>query len=197
MRSRKTTRRQRLIWFSLFIAAALGLGVVLNFARLYLVEPKPTSPYMKVRSNIPVQEASRRQVHLYFAASAGSHLQAEERKLEVSDTLSTMESIISALLEGPRDSRLTSTIPTGTQLLHLFINSDGTAYLDFTAELSRLHPGGIRAELLTLYGIVNSLVLNLDEVERVQLLLEGKPTSTLNGHLDIDHPIAADLLIIR
>jgi hypothetical protein len=77
------------------------------------------------------------------------------------------------------------------------VTDDGTAYVDFSLELSGLHPGGIIAERLTLHSIVNSLVLNLDAVERVQLLLEGKPASTLSGHLDIGHAKTADLLIIR
>jgi hypothetical protein len=79
----------------------------------------------------------------------------------------------------------------------MFVTDDGTAYLDFSSELSRLHPGGVTAERLTLYAIVNSLVLNLEQVERVQLLFEGQPGSTLCGHLDIRRAKTANLLIVR
>ena len=113
------------------------------------------------------------------------------------DTISAMEAIIAALLEGPDDPKLVSTIPAGSRSLHIFVTDDGTAYLDFSSELSRLHPGGVTAERLTLCAIVNSLVLNLEQVERVQLLFEGKPVSTLSGHLDIRQAKTANLLIVR
>jgi len=113
------------------------------------------------------------------------------------DTISAMEAIITALMEGPDDPKLVSTIPPGSRLLHIFVTDDGTAYLDFSSELSSLHPGGVTAERLTLYAIVNSLVLNLEQVERVQLLFEGQPASTLCGHLDIRQAKTANLLIVR
>jgi len=50
---------------------------------------------------------------------------------------------------------------------------------------------------MTVYAIVNSLVLNLDAVERVLLLLEGEPEATLAGHIDIRHAKIANLLIVR
>jgi hypothetical protein len=36
---------------------------------------------------------------------------------------------------------------------------------------------------------VNTLVLNFDEIERVQLLIEGKEIKTLCGHLDLSRPL--------
>jgi spore germination protein GerM len=150
-----------------------------------------------VSDSISVQEAITRKVHLYFADRKGNYLQAEERKILAEDTISAIEAIIAALLEGPDDPKLVSTIPAGSHLLHIFVTDDGTAYLDFSSELSRLHPGGITAERLTLYTIVNSLVLNLEQVERVQLLFEGKPASTLSGHLDIRQAKTANLLLVR
>jgi len=144
-----------------------------------------------------VHEVIARRVHLYFADQKGSYLQAEERKVLAEDTISAIEAIINALVEGPDNPKLVSTIPVGSRLRHIFVTDDGTAYLDFNTELSRLHPGGVTAERLTLYAIVNSLVLNLEEVERVQLLFEGKPASTLNGHVDIRQAKTANLLIVR
>jgi len=113
------------------------------------------------------------------------------------DAISAIEAIMTALLEGPDDPKLVSTIPAGSRLLHVFVTDDGTAYLDFNLELPRLHPGGVTAERLTLYAIVNSIVLNLEDVERVQLLFEGKAVSTLAGHLDISQAKTANLLIVR
>lgn len=194
---RQVSKKNRRFWLLLSVAIGLGFGAVLLFGKLFFPTSEPVNPPSRVRDSIPVRGATTRKVHLYFANRKGPYLQAEQRKIQAQDTSSAIEAIISALLEGPDDSKLVSTIPAGSRLLHTFVTGDGTAYLDFSSELSRLHPGGVTAEGLTLYAIVNSLVLNLDEVERVQLLFEGKPASTLSGHLDIRQAKTANLLIVR
>jgi spore germination protein GerM len=191
------SKRKGRFWLLLVVAILLGFGASFFLGKLFLPRSESVSPSSRVSDSISVQEAITRKVHLYFADRKGNYLQAEERKILAEDTISAIEAIIAALLEGPDDPKLVSTIPAGSRLLHIFVTDDGTAYLDFSSELSRLHPGGITAERLTLYTIVNSLVLNLEQVERVQLLFEGKPASTLSGHLDIRQAKTANLLLVR
>ncbi len=191
------SKRKGRFWLLLVVAIVLGFGASFFLGKLFLPRSESVSPSSRVSDSISVQEAITRKVHLYFADRKGNYLQAEERKILAEDTISAIEAIIAALLEGPDDPKLVSTIPAGSHLLHIFVTDDGTAYLDFSSELSRLHPGGITAERLTLYTIVNSLVLNLEQVERVQLLFEGKPASTLSGHLDIRQAKTANLLLVR
>ena len=190
-------KRNRRLWLLLFAVMGFGLGLALTLAKIFSPGLKPPTGQSRVRNPLPVQAAAAQKVHLYFASRNGRYLQAEERRIEAKDTASAIEAIVEALLEGPQDSRLASTIPEGVQLLHLFVTADGTAYVDFTEKLSRSHPGGVSAERLTVYAIVNSLVLNLDAVERVLLLLEGEPQATLAGHIDTRHAKIANLLIVR
>ena len=194
---RKISTRRRRIWLLLLIAAGLGFGAALSLGKLFFPTPESTTPHTRTRNSISVGPITIKKVHLYFADRKTHHLQAEVRKIEAKDTGSAITAIIGALLEGPEDPMLVSTIPAGSQLLHTFMTNDGTAYVDFNPKLSELHPGGVSTEILTLYAIVNSLVLNLETVERVQLLVEGKPAPTLNGHLDVLHPKTANLLIVR
>jgi spore germination protein GerM len=194
---RLVSKRKGRFWLLLVVAIVLGFGASFFVGKLFLPRSESVSPSLRVSDSISVREAITRKVHLYFADRKGNYLQAEERKILAKDTISAIEAIIAALLEGPDDPKLVSTIPAGSRLLHIFVTDDGTAYLDFSSELSRLHPGGITAERLTLYTIVDSLVLNLEQVERVQLLFEGKPASTLSGHVDIRLAKTANLLIVR
>ena len=197
MSSRLLSKGKGRFWLLVLVAIGLAFGVVFSLGKLFFPRSESVTSTSKVRQSIAVQEATSRKVHLYFANRKGRYLQAEQRKIQAQGTASAIEAIISALLEGPDNSELVSTMPAGSRLLHVFVTDDGTAYLDFNSELSRLHPGGVTAERLTLYAIVNSLVLNLDQVERVQLLFEGKPASTLSGHLDIRQAKTANLLIVR
>ena len=197
MASWKKSKRNLRLWLPLCAAIGLGFVAALTLAKIFSQGSKIPAVRSTLRDPIPLQAATIRKVHLYFASRNGRYLQAEERRVEARDTTSAIEAIVEALLEGPEDSRLLSAIPAGTRLLHLFVTDDGTAYVNFNRELSDSHPGGVSAEQLTLYAIVNSIVLNLDSIERVQLLLEGKPAPTLNGHLDVRHAKTANLLIVR
>ena len=194
---RQVFQRKGRFWLLLVVVMGLGFAASFIIGKLYSPRSEPVGHPSKAGDSVPVREATARRVHLYFADRKGDYLQAEEKSVLAQNTPSAIEAIVNALLEGPDNPKLVSTIPAGSRLLHIFLTDDGTAYLDFNSELSRLHPGGVTAERLTLYAIVNSIVLNLEQVERVQLLIEGKPVSTLNGHVDIRQAKTANLLLVR
>ncbi len=52
------------------------------------------------------------------------------------------------------------------------------------------HTGGEREELLTIYSIVNSLC-KLDQIDRVQFLVEGKKLDTYKDNLQFKTPFTA------
>ena len=51
--------------------------------------------------------------------------------------------------------------------------------------------------MLTVYSIVNSLIINIPSIKQVKLLIDGSDIDTLAGHLDVQNPIPANMLIIR
>jgi spore germination protein GerM len=89
------------------------------------------------------------------------------------------------------------TIPAGTKLLALFVAPDGTTYLDLTATLKDGHPRGIQSEQMTIFSIVNSLILNIPEINAVKILIDGHESMTLAGHIDLRFPFKANMLLIR
>ena len=102
----------------------------------------------------------------------------------------------STRIAGPAQD-LMRTLPPGVTLRALFIDQDKTAYVDLNAAVKDNHPGGVRAELFTVYSIVNSLVLNIPEIDTVKFLIEGRDAMTLCGHVDLRFPFKADMLLIR
>ena len=92
---------------------------------------------------------------------------------------------------------LNPTIPKETTLKALYITGNGTAYVDFSGEIRTHHPGGVKNEMLTLYSIVNTLILNISDIRNVKILIDGHESDTLNGHIDIRFPINANMLLIR
>jgi len=135
--------------------------------------------------------------HLYFADKGNQFLISEGRNLERGDTIEGYgRSIIKALIDGPR-RELMRTLPKETKLRAFYMPSGKTAYVDFSIEIGTRHPGGIQMERITLYSIVNSLILNLPEVDSVRILVGGRTAETLAGHMDLQFPLKAEMLLIR
>ena len=122
--------------------------------------------------------------------------QEQRAVLHSDDAPNLADTIVNALIKGPQKG-LVKTIPVDTRLNALYITSDGTCYVDLSVAIRKNHPGGSKLELLTIYSLVNSLVLNVAEVERVQFLIDGNETLTLAGHIDLQLPIKANMLLIR
>ena len=135
--------------------------------------------------------------HLYFSDPDERFLKAEERALPMYETtLKNAEAVMEALIAGP-EGNLSRTIPEGTRLLSIYITPDRTAYVDFDEIIREKHPGGSASELLTIYSIVNTLTLNFSEIEKVKFLIKGRERKVLAGHVSIQQPLSANLLLVR
>jgi spore germination protein GerM len=104
--------------------------------------------------------------------------------------------IFEELVKGP-DGELAATLPPQSAMRAIFIADGSVCYLDLTEAIREAHPGGIQSELFSIYSIVNSLVLNIPQIDAVKFLIEGSEVQTLAGHIDLQLPVKANMLLIR
>ena len=136
-------------------------------------------------------------VHLYFADAKRPFLIAESRVMvNHGDPTAFCRQLVLELINGSARGNL-ATIPEGTQLRSFFLLDDGTAVVDFSAHLWKNHSGSCRLEQLTVFSVVNSLILNVSEIDRVKILIDGAEAQTLAGHLPLEFPLTADMLLTR
>jgi hypothetical protein len=179
--------------FFLAAAAVIAAGIAyLTYRRQPAIGSRPAEP---VRQATTADIAST--VHLYFGDKESDYLTAETRSVTHAPGPEALgRAIVEALLDGPRTDR-NGTIPKQAELKAFYITSDATAYVDLSADLAVAHPGGAHSEQMTVYSIVNSLVLNIPEIERVKILIAGTEATTLAGHIALQRPLAANMLIVR
>ena len=135
--------------------------------------------------NIPPGE----DLNLWFASRQEDALVLERRRVPPSQTpVDRVKASLQELIAGPKGNAL-RTVPAEVNIREVFIDDQGTAYVDFSEALSRTHPGGPWAEMLTLRSIMQTLVANVPEIKRVQILIEGREVETLAGHMDIRRPL--------
>jgi spore germination protein GerM len=131
----------------------------------------------------------KRGILLYFSDGESEYLIGEKREILKRDEVEEeAKDAINELIKGPK-GKLIPTLPPQTKLLGLELGEDGVAKINFNRALSKDHPGGSSAEMMTLYSIVNSLTLNFSQIKRVQILIEGKAVETIAGHLSLRQPV--------
>ena len=143
----------------------------------------------------PVEK--KKEVLLYFSDSEGEFLIGEKRKiLKKNEVKQEKKETNIELVKGPKGN-LIPTLPPRTKLLTLQINDAGVAKVNFNSALSKDHPGGTSAEMMTVFSIVNSLTLNFPQIKRVQILIDGKPIETIAGHLSLRQPLSPKSDLIK
>jgi spore germination protein GerM len=145
----------------------------------------------------PEGEAERTiSVKLYFEAPDQSGLLPEDRSLPFSVELSRqLRTVVEELVRGSTTG-LTSSLPSDTRVLDVFVTARGVAFVSLSKEAAAGGPGGSTAELLTVYSVVNSITANFPAVKRVQLLLDDRPISTFSGHVDVSRPLPPDMTFV-
>ena len=185
--------RRYLIGIFIIVILSAGVGV-------YLISDRPDAPVWTVdrnRKSAPISTTKGATVNLYFTDSNGSFLKAESRTVaHDEDPAIQGRAIIEALITGPSKGLL-QTLPEATGLRAIYVAETGLAYVDLKGDIKDQDPGGSKSELLSIYSIVNSLVLNVPAIRSVKILIEGAEALTLNGHVDLRFPFKANMLMVR
>lgn len=155
-----------------------------------------THPAVKPAVTDQEEPVGLRDVVLYFGDPNGVVLLAETREITgCQDSQACLETTLQALIDGPI-SDLVPVVPAQTRVLSV-TEQDGLATVDFSRELISSHPGGSVSELLTAYGLVNTLAENFPHIRQLRILVEGEALTSLKGHVDLRQPISADFRFTR
>jgi spore germination protein GerM len=160
---------------------------------------------------------------LYFPASGGG-LRGERRELQVSESpKDRIRKVLEALLAGPAAAPAAAPRPSSTgaaaaaaaaapgaspaglvrpfppevKLGSVELSADGTAFVDLRWPDREDPPeSGSTEEIQRVYSLVDSLALNVPQVNRVVLLWNGTQRITFSGHLDTSRPLLPDRTLL-
>ncbi len=193
---KRTTKKWWLISLSAYL---LLLGVIILLSSWLWREIKGNAAQNGRVTSAGRQKEARRliPIKLFFVDATGYQLVPEIRSLpQTLPTVDMVKTSLTELFKGPQKMGVLSTIPRQTQLRELYLNGNGCAYVDLSPEVTTNHAGSIIAELATIYSIVNTLVVNFDEIESVRLLIAGKEAETLAGHIVLTSPFTANIKLV-
>lgn len=184
---RKRGKKRRSGKRAIFIALMLiGIGIAL-LSLFHQEISHLVSPWMERRGLFE----GKREVTLYFSDQEAEYLIGEKRGIKKREEVEEeAQELIRELIKGPK-GRLLATVPSRTRLISLHVDEKGVARVNFSKALSKDHPGGSSAEMMTVYSVVNTLVLNFPGIKRVQFLVEGKEIESITGHLSLSQPMGS------
>lgn len=160
------------------LAVAVGLAALLVFGLAGARRQPPAAGGVWGRPSLVV----------YFSTADASALVGE--RYWVAPGQDTPEHALALLLRGPVSPALIAPLPEGVRLLDVQVR-DGVAWANFSGELVGEHSGGTAGEAVTVYAIVNTLTEGWG-VERVRILVEGRPVESVAGHIDLQTPLERD-----
>lgn len=181
----------------LLISSAIGLHYFRGFSRvlsLFRKEASARSKPFQPAAALLTQPAAPTAVKLYFPSlSTPGKLEEESSEIRASELdQNRAKQIILKLIEGSKKNN-GRTISQEAVLREMFLSPDGTAFIDFSGDLQKNHPGGIECELQTIYSIVNSLTVNILSIKRVRFLIDDAEVETLMGHSNLRQAFTQNL----
>jgi hypothetical protein len=111
------------------------------------------------------------------------------------DTQAQARETLTALLADQRAELVA--VLKDVKLQEFYLDSTGTAYVDLIPNQQKEISASAGEELLALYAIVDTLMLNFEEVKQVLFLLDGRESRTLAGHVDLSRKFTKRMDLVR
>jgi len=188
------TRKGRYVLGGLVLAlVVVAVLIVMNIERL--VPPRQTA----VRAAAPATATATAHITatLFYGSLDGEALIPLRREVPLADGIVAQGAQILRMQLAEAPAPLSSVIPKGTSLREFYVTDRGDAFVDLSRDVSTAHPGGSLMELMTVHALVNAVTANLPKIQRVQLLVDGKPVDTIAGHVDVRRPLVRDFSLVR
>jgi hypothetical protein len=83
--------------------------------------------------------------------------------------------------------------PYKVRLLDLYMDKEGIIYIDFGDELIKNFKGDALEELNIIGGLYKGIKSAIPGFNALKILIEGRETESLGGHIDISRPIGEEI----
>jgi hypothetical protein len=183
LKGRKKKKSTRMIYL-LAILGSIFIVLLIFFVMLF-------SALFPAVDKDSLKNKEKYAVTIYFSDKQERFLVPETRYIikEEDDALQAKE-IVKALLDGSK-TRLINTYPSGVSVKDVKVNN-GTAFINFDANLCSLHPGGSATEMASIYSLVNSLTENVSSIKQVKILVDGDELASIKGHISTRKAFRSD-----
>jgi spore germination protein GerM len=176
-------KRKNLIIAACVLAAA---AAVLFIARNYFLFEENTATAALKAYQLYTAGEKEKEISLYFGSQDTDGFKAVKSRIyDTPRQVNQVKQALLLLLAGPGEAAL-RVIPEGTMLRDVYIDANDIVYADFSQEIGLNSPGGTTAEYLAVYSILKTIFNNFSWARGARILVDGKETETLTGHISLE-----------
>ncbi|MCX7014843.1 MAG: GerMN domain-containing protein [Candidatus Sumerlaeota bacterium] len=143
------------------------------------------------------------QLRVFFTKNGQSLVSVALPTKGVSDPVERARQALEALLRGPSNPAYSSPIPEGTYLRAFYLRESEErnsmeAVIDVSREILNAPLGGVGAELLCTYALVNTALFNCESADSALILIDGRPVKgVLWSEVDLSGPLLPGAMILE
>ena len=166
-----------------FFVFLLAAGLAAVFFYLY-------SGYQGGHAAPQTQAEPEASSHLKMYYPVGGSLQAEDRVVSpaVEGGEDVARAVVEQYLAGPA-GLADPAIPSGAKLIGLYFGTNGVLYVDLSQPFKVNFHGDALTEYALLRGLYRSLMSNVPGIDDVMVLIGGRETESIGGHILADRPL--------
>ncbi|HEY9653448.1 MAG TPA: GerMN domain-containing protein [Coleofasciculaceae cyanobacterium] len=154
--------------------------------------PTPSAPSTTTPSPQTAQPPTEQKVQIYWLNTTNNKIELAPSAVtlpEAKESSKILEGAFESLLAGPTNPAFSTTIPKGTELRNVSVESDGV-HVDLSDEFTT---GGGSTSMMGRVGQVVYTASSLDPNTKVWINVEGKPLDVLGGEgLELNQPLTRE-----
>jgi hypothetical protein len=175
--------RALLIGVAVLLVLVIAMGIYLRHMRHQASELDYSSDTLPVA---PPASGPTETVTLYVADDAAGMLRARAAQIPLpGGRQQRAEELLRTLLRIYQQPGAAHPLAPAADIRGIYMVDPGAAVIDLNAAFADQHRSGILSEQLTVNSLVETLAVNVPGIQRVNILVEGKPRDTLAGHADL------------
>lgn len=176
--------RHLVIAFAILLAAALGLSVYAWHIRKTAVAQPAVA--VDARPLVPPVAGPTERVVLFIAHDDDGTLRGESAQIPMpSGRQQRAEELLRALLSRYLDKDSPHRLGEGADVRSVYLVDPGVAVIDLNSAFAATHRSGVLVEQLTVASLIQTIAVNIPNLLKVKILVEGKEQETLAGHADL------------
>lgn len=198
--AQQVTFRAAVVWTLTSVPGIHGVSLSVEGCKLRTQEGEEIGimdrDNVRIDATLSAETTEYAVLTLYFTNITGTEFVTEERVVEVNANQAREKTVLEQLISGPLEEGFFATVSPNLKVQEVKTTDDGICYVTFNQEfLTHPSANNIVTEKMAVYSIVNSLCA-LDEVEKVQFLVEGEKIDKVQSSMDYSKPFTEKINLV-
>ena len=175
--------RNMLITAAFLLACVFAMGFyVLHLKR----QSEEASSRIQLQSLAPRATGPQERVTVFIAYDDEGVIREETDSVpESNEPSERAREVLRALLARYIEKPSPHPLGAGSEIKDVYIVNRSLAVVDINNDFANQHRSGVLVESLTIASMIETLAVNVPQITRVKIMVDGKERDTLSGHADL------------